>query len=53
MRPPPSPLPPRVVFSVVVVSLQPFLLLIALWLLMNPLDIVIQTSGDDVSSFLV
>ena len=36
-----------------VVSLRPLVLLLAPSIFMNPLDLVIQTSGDNVSSLLV
>ena len=52
-----SPLPllslPCVIVAAVVVSLRLLLLLLAPSLLMYPLDLVIQTSGDDVPSLLV
>ena len=52
-----SPLPllslPRFAVAAVVVCLRPLLLLIAPSLLMNPLNLVIQTSVDDVPSLLV
>ena len=44
---------PCVVGAAVVVSLRPLLLILAPSVLMNPLDLVIQTSGNDVPSLLV
>ena len=52
-----GPLPllylPRAVVAVVVVSLRPLLLLLSPSILMNPLNLFIQTSGNKVSYLLV
>ena len=49
----PLPLLPLSRVAAAIVSLRPLLLLLTPSLLTNPLDLVIQKSGNDVSSFLV